>query len=104
MPGVDFKAVQSRVPMTKVLELVGFEPNGVVGAQLHGPCPVHGSCHRSSRTFSVQTEKGMCHCHKCGFSGNQIQLWARLKEMSVYDAAIDLCRQAGVEVPWIERW
>jgi DNA primase len=104
MPGVDFKAVQLCVPMAKVLELAGFEPSRTAGSQLHGPCPVHRSRSRTSRTFSVQTEEGVCHCHKCGFSGNQIQLWARLKDMGVYEAAIDLCRQTGVEVPWIERW
>jgi hypothetical protein len=24
--------------------------------------------------------------------------------MTVYEAAMDLCRRAGVEVPWIKRW
>jgi DNA primase len=52
----------------------------------------------------VNLGKGVCHCHKCGFGGNQIHLWTRLKGMRRYEAAIDLCREAHVEVPWIERW
>ena len=64
MPGVDFNAVQSLVPMAK----------------------------------------GLCKCHKCGFAGNQIQLWAKVTGRTTYEAAVDLCRQAGAEVPWIERW
>jgi len=24
--------------------------------------------------------------------------------MTLYAAAIDLCHQAGVDVPWVERW
>ena len=104
MPGVDYKAVQSRVPMARVLELLGFVASGVTGEQLRGPCPVHRSQSARSRSFSVHLARHVCRCFKCGFVGNQIQLWAALNQMSVYEAAVDLCRQAGVEVPWIKRW
>ncbi len=104
MPGVDFAAVQSRASMSKVLEFIGFVASTASGDQLHGPCPVHKSQSSRSRTFSVNTAQSLCHCHKCGFSGNQIQLWAIVNEMSVYDAAIDLCHKTGVDVPWIKRW
>ena len=104
MPGVDFNAVQTLVPMAKVLDLIGLVAYKVSGNQLHGPCPVHKSQSRRSRSFSVHLARGVCKCHKCGFAGNQIQLWGKLKGMTVYDAAVDLCEQAGVQVPWIERW
>jgi len=104
MPGVDFNVVQSLVPMAKVLELIGFVALTTAGDQLHGPCPIHKSKSRRSRTFSVNLGKGVCMCHKCGFSGNQIHLWAKYSGKTTYQAAVDLCRQAGVPVPWIERW
>jgi DNA primase len=104
MPGVHYSEVQSRVPMAKVLEWLGFVAHGVTGDQLRGPCPVHRSQSARSRSFSVHLARGVCCCFKCGFVGNQIQLWAALKGMTVYAAAVDLCQQAGVEVPWIERW
>ena len=104
MPGVHYKAVQSRVPMARALELVGFVAQSVTGDQLRGPCPVHRSESLRSRSFSVDLSRDVCHCLTCGFAGNQIQLWAALKEMTVYEAAVNLCQQAGVEVPWIERW
>ena len=104
MPGVDFRAVQSLVPMAKVLELVGFVASSASDDQLHGPCPVDQSQWRRSRSFSVNVGKGVCKCHKCGFAGNQLQLWAKLKGLSVYEAAVDLCQRSGVQVPWIERW
>ena len=104
MPGVDFTAVQARVPMSKVLELVGFAARGIRGDQLHGPCPVHGSTSPRSRSFSVNLGKDLCYCHKCAFGGNQIHLWAKLKGMWPYEAAIDLCRETHADVPWIERW
>ena len=104
MAGVHYSEVQSRVPMAKVLECLGFVTHGVTGDQLHGPCPVHRSQSPRSRSFSVHLTRGVCCCFKCGFVGNQIQLWAALKGMTVYAAAVDLCQRAGVEVPWIGRW
>ena len=53
MPGVDYKTVQSRVPMARVVELLGFVARGVTGDQLRGPCPVHRSQSPRSRSFSV---------------------------------------------------
>ncbi len=104
MPGVHYETVQSRVSMAKVLELLGFVASVVRGDQLRGPCPVHQSQSLRSRSFSVDLARNVCHCFKCDFAGNQIQLWAALNKMTVCEAAVDLCQQAGVEVPWIERW
>ena len=104
MPGVNFQKVCEVVPMTTVLEWIGFDPRAVRGDQLRGPCPVHGSQSPRSRAFSVCVRRGVCFCHKCGFAGNQIQLWGRLKGLRPYEAAIAGCRQAGVEVPWMQRW
>jgi DNA primase len=104
MPGVDYRAVQSRVPMAQVLDWLEFVACGVRGEQLRGPCPVHRAQFPRSRSFSVPLAREVCRCFRCGFAGNQIQLWAARKDMTVYEAAVDLCRQAGVEVPWIERW
>lgn len=104
MAGIDYGTVQRRVPMSRVLEMLGFMPHGSRGHQVRGRCPVHDSPSPRSRSFSVHLGRGVCHCFTCGFAGNQIQLWAASKRMRVYEAAVDLCRQVGVEVPWIERW
>jgi DNA primase len=104
MPGVNYSELQSLVPMARVLELLSLVGRGASGDQMRGPCPVHGSQSSRSRSFSVHLTRGVCRCFKCGFAGNQIQLWAALKAMTLYEAAVDLCQQAGVEVPWIERW
>lgn len=104
MPGVDYNAIQSLVPMARVLDLLRFVASTGAANQVRGPCPVHGSQSAGSRSFSVDLKRGICRCFKCGFTGNQIQLWAVVKGMTVYQAAVDLCEQMGVEVPWIERW
>jgi len=104
MPGVDFSAVQSLVPMARVLELLGFVAIAASPNQLRGACPIHRSTSKRSRSFSVDLTRGICHCFKCGFAGNQIQLWAAVHGITVYEAAVDLCQQAGVEVPLVKRW
>jgi len=104
MPGVDFNALRNEISMEDVLQQLRFQPTGRSGDQLHGPCPVHGSTSPGSRTFSVNLAKGRYYCHKCHSRGNQLELWAAVHKLSLYDAAVDLCRTLAREVPWIHRW
>ncbi len=115
MAGVDYREVQSRVPLSQVLEWLGVAGREVWGGQFRGRCPLHGGGsppttagqgvpRRCPRSFSAHAGRGVCHCFRCGFAGNQIQLWAACQGMTVYEAALDLCRRAAVEVPWVERW
>jgi len=104
VPGVDFNVLRAEITMEQVLGQLGFRPAGRSGKQLHGPCPVHGSTSPRSRTFSVNLEAGRYCCHKCHSRGNQLELWAAVRGLSLYEAAVDLCRALGREVPWIHRW
>ena len=104
MPGVDFNVLRTEITMEQVLNQLGFQPTSRSGNQLHGPCPVHGSTSSGSRTFSVNLDSGRYYCHKCESHGNHLELWAAVNKLSMYEAAIDLCRVLGREVPWIERW
>lgn len=104
MPGIDFHLLRQEITMQQVLNLIDFQPTSRVGSQLHGPCPVHGSSSPRSRSLSVNLALGRYHCHKCGSQGNPLELWAAIKQMSLYNASIDLCRALGRDVPWIERW
>jgi hypothetical protein len=38
-------------------------------------------------------------CH-----GNALELWAAAHKLGIYEAALDLCRALGRDVPWINRW
>jgi DNA primase len=104
MPGVDFKALRQEISMQQVLDLLGFESTTRTGAQLHGPCPVHGTTSARSRSFSVPLELGRYHCHKCEGHGNPLELWAAVQKTSLYVASQELCRALGCDVPWIHRW
>lgn len=104
MPGVDFDILRSEITMQQVLDEIGFRATHRDGDQLHGPCPVHGSTSPHSRAFSVNLREGRYYCHKCKSHGNQLELYAAVKDTAVYQAAVDLCRALGRDVPWIKRW
>jgi DNA primase len=104
MPGVDYRVLRTEISMQDVLNQLGFVPASQSGNQLHGPCPVHGSTSATSRSLSVNLETGRYYCHKCQNHGNQLELWAAVRRLPIHQAAIDLCRALGREVPWIKRW
>jgi DNA primase len=104
MPGVDFHVLRTEITMEEVLRQLRFQPTSRSGDQLHGPCPVHGSTFPGSRTFSVNLANGRYYCHKCHSHGNQLELWAAVHKLSLYAAAVDLCRVLARQVPWVHRW
>jgi DNA primase len=106
VPGVDFNRVRTTITMEQVLSLLRFEPSNRSGAQWYGACPVHeiGPGHRSHRRwFSVNVAIGRYYCHRCHSHGNQLELWAAATNQTLHEAAIDLCRRLGREIPWIDR-
>jgi len=100
--GIDYAELRRRVSIGQVLELVGFRPSGRRGGQLRGPCPVHGSRRKKSRSFSVDLERNIYQCFKasCGSKGNQLDLYVAVTGLPLYEAAIDLCDRLSIEVPW----
>ena len=104
MPGIDFQQLRNEITMEEVLEQLGFQPTSRTGSQLHGPCPVHGSTSASSRSLSVNLDTARYYCHKCHSHGNQLELWAAVSRLPLYEAVRDLCRVLGRDIPWIERW
>ena len=101
MPGIDFAELRRQVRLGQVLELVRFEAVSRWGAQVRGPCPVHGSTRPRSRVFSAHLEKQRWHCFRCGASGNALDLWLAVTKQPVYAGALDLCRRLGLEIPWL---
>jgi DNA primase len=104
MPGVNFSVVRQQVPMTAVLQRLGFEPTSVQGDQVRGPCPLHGSRGPRSRSFSVNLRLGRYHCFRCGSRGNALELWAAARKLTLPAAAIELGELLSIDVPWIQRW
>jgi hypothetical protein len=101
MPGIDLAALRRRVRLGPVLERVPVEAVSRWGAQVRGPCPVHGSTRPRCRVFSAPLERHLWHCFRCGASGNALDLWLAVTQQPVYAGALDRCRRLGLEVPWL---
>lgn len=102
MPGIRFGEVRAQVSMVEVLDRVGFVPVQVSGPQVRGPCPVHRSASRRSRSFSAHLQRRVYHCFACGASGNQLDLYAAVKGLTIFAAAVELCAQLQRPVPWVD--
>lgn len=103
MPGVDFAHVRAVVPIKEVLALLGWKPRVVQGDQWRGKCPVHGSQKRTSTVFSVNLRRNIWRCFKCGVGGGVIDLYARVKQLPLFLAAMEICERTARPVPWIDR-
>ena len=66
MPGVRYQEVRSLITMAQVLDLLGFVAQEKSGAEVRGPCPVHGSTSRKSRSFTANLVKNAYRCFRCG--------------------------------------
>ena len=100
MPGIDYRQLRQRIPIARVLDLIGFKPGWRHGSQLRGPCPIPG-CRSSHRSFSVHLTGQVYHCFACHSHGNALDLWAAVRGLSLYQAAVDLCRVTNLDPPWL---
>ena len=106
MPGVDFERIRAVVTMEAGAEPAGIRARESVGATMVRKLSPAGLRGRSRRrgSFSVNVASGRYCCHRCRSHGNALELWAAATQQSVHQAAIDLCRRLGCEIPWIRRW
>jgi putative transposase len=96
---IDFAAVRAAITIAQVLALLGFTARSDHAGQQRGSCPLHGSTHGTACCFSVNTHAHTFHCFKCNRSGNALDLWAAANRLTIYDAAIDLCRRLNITLP-----
>jgi DNA primase len=101
MPGIDFREAKARLRIAEVLDLIGFQPQRLQGAQVRGPCPLHRSRSATSRVFAVHLTRNVYHCFACGASGNALDLWAAWTRQGLHPAVIDLYQRLGRDIPWL---
>jgi DNA primase len=101
MPLLDFRQARTEVSLGAVLELLGWQAQQRCGAQVRGPCPVHGSSSQRSRSFAAHLERNLWRCFVCQAGGNALDLWVRATGQSLYPAVLELYRRLGRTVPWL---
>jgi DNA primase len=102
MPGIDFAAVRASVSLLDVFKLLGLHPIQRRGDRLRVPCPF--DCSSSPRDFAGYLNTDRYYCFSCRRRGNQLELWADLHGLNIYEAAQDLCHRLDIQVPLIYHW
>ena len=103
MPGVDFNQIRANISIGQVLDLLSFVPAIRRGNQVRGPCPIHGSTSEESRSFSANLARNAFRCFACGAHGNQLDLWSKTQNLSLFEAALDLCHRSDIAVPTLAK-
>jgi transposase len=92
-PKVDFACLREHVTIEQVLQHLGYYASlRGRGQQRRGPCPVHSQPTAPERTFSVHLGKNAFQCFhaECAVKGNVLDLWAAIRRLPLYEAALDL--------------
>lgn len=92
---IDYPALRSQVTMEQVLNHLGWLPHlHGGGAQLRGPCPIHGQAADRHRSFSVELTKQVFRCFHpdCSAQGNVLDLWAAVHRLPLHEAALHLAQ------------
>ena len=96
---VDFAHLRGQLPLARVLDQLGLtgRPRGT-GVQRRCACPIHRGDARG-RTFSVNLDQQVFPCFdpKCAAKGDVIDLWSRVKGLSLREAALDLIETFDLE-------
>ena len=94
---IDFQTLKSEIGIERVIEWLGL-PLKKSGEQLRGCCPL---CQGDNpRAFVVTPAKDLWYafCSDCACGGDQLELVAKLKSISVREAAIELHRAFSTPV------
>lgn len=96
---IDFTELRRQVTMEQVLRHLGVFGQMRGGTQRRGPCPVHGSKHERTRSFSVNLQKHVFQCFHppCAAKGNVLDLWAAVHRLPLHEAALNLAETFGVD-------
>ena len=92
---VDYAFLREQITLEQVLQRLDYwDRLRGRGAQRYGPCPFHVSKREKSRSFSVHLKKQAFRCchPTCHVQGNALDLWARARQLPLYEAALDLAR------------
>ena len=96
---LNYRLLREQIRPADVLRVMSWRYVSRSGGQLRGPCPVHGSTSRHSRSLAVSDE--IVYCHKCRWTGDAVAIWAATHGMHMLDAAYELCTLFGVEPPYL---
>ena len=93
---IDYRQLRATVRIVEILSWMQWEASSRVGDQHRGPCPlcstpqVDTSSPNTRREFSVNTQRNLYRCFRCGSGGNALDLWAIHRNLSIHAAATEI--------------
>lgn len=84
----------------KVLQILGMNARKQ-GNELYAVCPMDG-CTDKTGHLCINTKNDKVYCHKCGYSGNTLTLYAHMTGMNTKKAYADLLNRSGIKDKGIE--
>jgi DNA primase len=98
MTWLDYREIRKRVRIVDLLEERGWKATKTCGAQLRGSCPLPG-CQRTTTvdkpspsqwTLSIQRERNIYRCFRCGSAGSVIDFWSAYRMLTIHESAMEL--------------
>jgi hypothetical protein len=98
---IDYSYLKEQLFIEEVLRELGyFDDLRGRDDERRGPCPIHQSQKKTSRSFAVNLKRNVfkCHAPDCNAGGKALDLGMVLTEQPLYEAAIDLAQTLNLEL------
>jgi transposase len=105
-PRIDYAHLRSQFTFAQVLDSLNLRSTLRHSAgELRGPCPIHGSRSPRSRSLAINLDKDTFYCHArdCKAGGNALDFWTQYHGLPLYDAALKLAEDLGLELTRTEK-
>ncbi len=93
---INYGQLRASVRIEVILSWMQWEASSRVGDQHRGPCPLCTASRveplrpGARREFSVNPQRNIYRCFRCGSGGNAVDLWACYRKLPLYEAAHEI--------------
>lgn len=97
IPSIDYHRVKQLVTLGEVVQLLGIPWTRLSGHVVRGPCLA--CSHPDRRACRFDGWENLWYCHRCKVGGSALDLYAKVKRLSIQETAIELCELLHRELP-----
>jgi len=98
---IDFSRLRELISPRQVWELLAWPRQPGWHYAWRGPCPAHGCSSRQSRVCTSNHQ--VAFCHRCRRTWDAAGIYACVRALPTYEAAVELCDRLSIDVPYIDR-
>ena len=96
---INYRQLRESLTIEEILSWMSWQASLRIGDGLRGPCPIctvasvesaNADASRDNREFSVNTQRNIYRCFRCGSGGNALDLWSAYRKLPIYAAAQEI--------------